>query len=126
MFASRNGHHSIAGYRFLVCALRQRGDAEAWINSVICALTSGDSCLAIFSAKVAHYFVGEEFLPWALGMMPGGPQVPTQIADSWRSLIFELVESFERDQAAGEEVPVLRVHMPDDTKVFGLGDRNSG
>lgn len=126
VFANRNGHYSIAGYRFLTCALRQRRNTEAWVNSIMCALNSGNAYLAILSAKTAHFFVGEEFLPWALGMMPGSPQIPAQIADSWRSLMTELVKSFEQERAASEEIPVLRVHTPDGTKLFHLGKNNVG
>ncbi|MEG3001552.1 MAG: DUF4365 domain-containing protein [Comamonas sp.] len=126
IFAARNGHYSIAGYRFLTCALRQRGDAEAWINSIMCALNAGNTYLAIISAKTAHFFVGEEFLPWALGLMPGSPQIPPQIADSWRSLISELVVLFEQDRTESEEIPVFRCHTPDGTKVFHLDQNNVG
>ncbi|MDF0378697.1 DUF4365 domain-containing protein [Methylophilus sp. YYY-1] len=122
VFANRNGHYLIAGYRFLTCALRQRGDAEAWINSIICALNSGNAHLAILSAKAAHFFVGEEFLPWALGMMPSSPQIPAQMADSWRALITELIESFEQDRTVSEETPILRVHTPNGTQVLHLGN----
>lgn len=123
VFASCNGHYTVAGYRFLTCALRQRGDSEAWINSIICALNSGNAHLAVLSAKTAHFFLGEEFLPWALGMMPGSPQIPAQIADSWRSLMTELVELFDQDRVASEEIPVLRFHTPTGTKVFHLGKK---
>lgn len=126
VLASRDGYYSIAAYRFLTCALKQRGDTEAWVNSIMCALNSGNAYLAILSAKTAHFFVGEEFLPWALGMMPGSPQIPAQIADSWRSLMTELVESFEQDRTGSEEIPVLRIHTPDGTKVFHLGNNNMG
>jgi|GEM_PF-3594022 len=124
VFARRNGHHIIAGYRFLTCALRQRGDTEAWINSIMCALNSGNANLAVVLAKNAHNFVGEEFLPWALGMMPGSPKIPAQIADSWRTLMTELVESFEQDRTRSEEVHVLRVHTLVGTKEFHLGKNN--
>ena len=93
--------------------------------SIMCALNAGDVYLATLSIKAAHFFVGEEFLPWALGMMSGSPQVPVQIADSWRSLMTEIVGELERNRAADEEIPVLRVHMADGTKVFRLGKSNA-
>lgn len=120
VFASRAGHHSIAGYRFLNCALRQRGDAEAWVNALLCAFNSNDNYLAVLTAKVAHFYIGEEFLPRVLGMMPGGPQIPAEIAEAWRSLMIELADSFERDHASSEEAQVLRIHAPDGTQVFHL------
>lgn len=113
VLANRNGHYSIAGYRFLTCALGQRGDTEAWINTLICALRSENTYLAVLSAKAAHFFVGEEFLPWALGMMSASPKIPAQIADSWRVLMSDLVESLEKNRAANEQAPLLRVYTED-------------
>jgi len=124
VFANRAGSYSIAGYRFLTCALRQRGDAETWMNSIVCALNTGNTYLAVLSAKAAHFFLGAEFLPWMLGMMPGSPIIPEQIADSWRSLMTELTKSFEQDRILNEETPVLRVHTLKGTKVFNLGKKN--
>lgn len=125
VFASRYGHHSIAAYRFLTGALRQRGDAEAWTNSIMCALNSGDPYLSVLSAKAAHFFLGEDFLPWILGLMPNSPQIPEPIADSWRSMMTELVESFERDRGSHQEAPVLRIHGSGGTKEFRLGASNA-
>lgn len=126
VFANRYGHHSIAAYRFLTCAFRQRGDAEAWANSIMCALNSGDTYLAVLSAKAAHFFLDEQFLPWILGLMPNSPKIPEPIADIWRSMMTELVESFERDRDAQREAPVLRVHGRGGSKEFRLGARNAG
>ena len=125
IMASRSRNYSIAGYRFLTSALWQREDGETWINAMICALNSGSVNLAILSAKTAYFFMGEEFLPWVLGMMPDSLKIPEQIADSWRSLMTELVESFEQDLRAGEEIPVLRVHTSNGTKEFNLGKSNA-
>jgi tetratricopeptide (TPR) repeat protein len=120
VFASSMGHYSIAAYRFLICALRQRGDAEAWTNSISCAFNAGNTDLVLLSAKTAHFFLGEEFLPWALGMMPDSAQIPEQISDSWRALITDLTESFERDRTSRETAPVLRIHTPGSTREFKL------
>lgn len=126
VFANRCGHHSIAAYRFLTCALRQRGDAEAWTNSIMCALNSGDIQLAVLCAKAAHFYLGEQFLPWILGLTPNSPKIPDPIAESWRSLMTELVESFERDRDAHREAPVLRIHGPEGSKEFHWGSKNAG
>jgi len=126
VFASRYGHHSIAAYRFLTCALRQRGDAEAWTNSILCALNSGNIRLAVLSAKAAHFHLGEQFLPWILGLTLSSPKIPDQIAESWRSLMTELVESFERDRNAHREAPVLRIHGSEGSQEFHWGAKNAG
>jgi tetratricopeptide (TPR) repeat protein len=126
VFANHYGHHSIAAYRFLTCALRQRGDAEAWTNSIMCALNSGDIQLALLSAKAAHFCLDEQFLPWVLGSMPNSPKIPEPIAETWRSMMTELVESFERDRDAHHEAPVLRIHGPSGSKEFHWGSQNAG
>ena len=126
VFASQSGHPSIAGYRFLTCALRQRRDAEAWTNAILCAFNSKNSYLAILAAKAAHFYIGEEFLPWVLGMMPEGPKIPAEIADAWRSLMTALVESFERDHSSSEEAQVLRIHGPNGTREIYLGNNSAG
>ena len=85
VFAASCGQYTVAGYRFLTCALRQRSDAEAWTNAIVCALNSGDVNLFYFSAKVAHFCLGAEFLPWVLGLMPNSPRVPELVSESWKS-----------------------------------------
>jgi len=92
----------------------------------MCALNSGDINLAVLSARAAHFYLGEQFLPWALGLMPNSPKIPEPIAESWRSLMTELVESFERDRDAHREAPVLRIHGPEGSKEFHWGSTNAG
>jgi tetratricopeptide (TPR) repeat protein len=116
VLASQCHANSIAAYRFLTCALKQRGDAEAWTNSVVCALVSGDSHLGFLIAKSAHFYLGERFLSWALGLQQNSPKIPQPIAESWRSLMIEFVRLFELDRATNNEAPVLRIHGPTETK----------
>jgi tetratricopeptide (TPR) repeat protein len=125
VFASRCGHHSIAGYRFLTCALRQRGDGEAWANSIVCALNAGNAYLASLSAKAAHFFLGEQFLPWILGMMPSAPQIPEQVIESWHALMAEIVEQLEHDRAANQSTSLLRFHSSSGTKEFHIRANSS-
>lgn len=123
VFAKNNGHHSIAAYRFLCCALKQRGDAEAWTNTVLSALNANDVYLAVLSAKAAHFFLDEDFLPWIQGSMPNSPIIPDQISESWRSLMSELVDMLENDRPSDENSPTLRIHSAAVTKQFRLGGK---
>lgn len=125
VFARNYGHHAIAAFRFLTCALRQRGDSEAWINAVASALNSGNSYLAVLCAKGAHFFLNENLLPLLLELMPKIPQAPEALNDSWRALMIELIDSFEQDRLSNQVAPVLRLHGRGGTKVFSLGSNNS-
>lgn len=125
VFANRYGHQSLAAYRFLTCALRHRGDAQAWTNAIMCAFSSGNVHLTLLIAKAAHFYLGEQFLPWVLGLMPDGPKIPEPLAESWRAMMTELVESFERDREAHREGLVLRIHGPTGSKEFHWGAQNA-
>lgn len=126
VFANHHGHQSLAAYRFLTCALRQRGDAEAWTNAIMCALSSSEFYLALLSAKAAHFYLGEQFHPWILGLMPDSPKIPEPMAESWRAMTIELVESFERDREPHQEAPVLRIHEPKGRKELHWRSLNAG
>lgn len=60
--ASRFKFFEIALFRFLVCALRQRGDAEAWVNTLICAFNANSLALMPLIAVVAKFYCGDNFL----------------------------------------------------------------
>lgn len=119
VLASRYGHWSIAAYRFLICSLMQRGDAQAWTNAIMCAFNSKDTFLMSLAAKAAHFYLREDFLPWVCGKMPGSPQIPEEMAETWRSIVIEVIKEFEKDEMTRKnKVPILRIHSQEGTLIL--------
>jgi tetratricopeptide (TPR) repeat protein len=121
VFAAQHEQYLVATYRFLTCALRQRKDAETWVNAITCALNSNEIHMALLCAKSAYFYLGEQFLPWILGMMPNGPRIPEPIANIFQEMMIDLVDSFEQERTSHKKPALLRLHTQDGTKEFPWG-----
>ena len=60
--ALTNGHHVLAAYRFLNCAVRQLGDSEAWALAVASAMVAKDAVLMTLTITTGYFFVKERLL----------------------------------------------------------------
>jgi tetratricopeptide (TPR) repeat protein len=60
--ALTNGQNILAAYRFLNCAVRQRGDSEAWALSVASAMRAQEPIFMKLAITVGHFFVKEKLL----------------------------------------------------------------
>jgi tetratricopeptide (TPR) repeat protein len=57
-----NGQNVLATYRFLNCAMRQRGDSEAWALAVGSAMGAHDPVLMTLAITAGYFFVKEKLL----------------------------------------------------------------
>ena len=60
--AHTNGQHVLAAYRFLNCAVRQRGDSEAWALALASAVGAKDAVLMTLTITTGYFFVKEKLL----------------------------------------------------------------
>lgn len=60
--AISNAHPRLAAFRYFHCAMRQRGDSEAWALAMGCAMSSKDEILLSLGAVVGYFYVGERLL----------------------------------------------------------------
>ena len=60
--AISNGHARLAAFRYFHCAMRQRGDSEAWALAMGCAMSANDEVLLSLGAVVGYFYVGERLL----------------------------------------------------------------
>ena len=60
--AISNGHARLAAFRYFHCAMRHRGDSEAWALAMGCAMSAKDEFLLTLGAVVGYFFVGERLL----------------------------------------------------------------
>lgn len=57
-----NGQYVLAAYRFLNCAVRRRGDSEAWALAVGSAMGAKDAVLMTLAITSGYFFVKEKLL----------------------------------------------------------------
>ncbi len=112
-WSSRSGCYLIATYRFLTCAIKQRHDAQAWVNAFACACNAKEITLAICIAHNAYFFLGADFLPWFQGKMPGAPQFSKEMV----TIIEKATQEFERLRPSAKH-PIIRLHTHKGTLIY--------
>lgn len=120
VLASNNNHHSIAMYRFLVCALNQRWDSEAWTNAIMCAINANEHAIAICACRAAYFYIKEDFLPQILGLNENSPAIPDSMKGAWTALMQDLVNSLEQENERQMKGFTLRVHAKEKSHIFHL------
>lgn len=60
--ANISAYPELATYRYLHCAMRQRGDSEAWALAIGCAIAANAPRLMTLGVIVGYFYVGERLL----------------------------------------------------------------
>lgn len=94
-YALISGQPSIAIYRFLTCALRQRGDTEAWSLAIAAAFQAGESQILAMLIETAYFYVGEELLGAVLEAISPPTDTPEELRIEFQENIVELIRSME-------------------------------
>lgn len=113
--ANSNCQRALAAYRYLHCAMRQRGDSEAWALAIGCALAAQDTLLMTLGIVVGYFYVKERLLIDFFKVSQFAGASDTQKEELQR-IIAEIVHSgATRPQAS----PLtLRFFGPEQTNVF--------
>jgi tetratricopeptide (TPR) repeat protein len=94
-YALISGQPNIAIYRFLTCALRQRGDTEAWSLAIAAAFQAGESQILAMLIETAYFYVGEELLGAVLEVISPPTDTPEELRTEFQEKIVELIRSME-------------------------------
>lgn len=117
--AISNGHARLAAYRYFHCAMRQRGDSEAWALAMGCAMSAKDEVLLTLGAVVGYFFVGERLLTdfFKCSQLAGASQ---SSIESFRRQFADLVHSGARRHP--KKSLTVRFLGPDETCEFDVSD----
>jgi tetratricopeptide (TPR) repeat protein len=105
----------IAMYRFLTCALRQRGDVQAWACAITSAIKCHKNSALPYLIEVAYFYVGEGLLEAVLKSFPLADSMPSEKASRFQQQLIGLIRSTEK---AGKDPVTLRIHGASETKTF--------
>jgi tetratricopeptide (TPR) repeat protein len=115
--AISNGHARLAAFRYFHCAMRQRGDSEAWALALGCAMSAKDEVLLSLGVVVGYFYVGERLLTdfFKCSQFAGANQ---SSIESLRRQFADLVYSVaERHQ---KQAVTVRFVGPDATREFSV------
>jgi len=105
----------IAMYRFLTCALRQRGDVQAWACAITSAMKGQQNNALPFLIEVAYFYAGEGLLEAILKSFPLPASMPSEKASKFQQQLIGLIRSTEK---ARKDPVTLRIHGASETRIF--------
>jgi tetratricopeptide (TPR) repeat protein len=104
-----------SAYRYLTCALRQRGDAEAWANAFLSAMQAENSELTALIVDSGYFYVGEELTQATLSIFSlSGANKKT--SDELEQSLVDLIRSATPKHK--DNSLTVRIHAENETKTF--------
>lgn len=114
------GNRSAALHHFLLCAIAQPQDVEAWANAVICALPLGDEMLLLCIMSVAIHHKGAEAYDHLRGELVA-QSAPPEMLEALDEAAMVLLEQSERPSEGGFTLRMLDGDSYHSFTVSGLG-----
>lgn len=116
--ANLSNQQQIASYRYLTCALRNRGDTEAWSRAIASAVRAKQPDILALTIDTAYFYRGEELINSVLKSFVPPEGVSKEAADQFQRELIAMIRSTKKE---GEESAVIRVHGPSQTRQFVVG-----
>lgn len=113
--ANISGQPEIAMYRFLTCALRQRGDVQAWACAITSAMVGQQNNVLPFLIEVAYFYVGEGLLEAILKSFPLPTDMPSDAAAQFQQQLISLIRATEKIK---RDSVTMRIHCARETKIL--------
>lgn len=110
-FSRISNQFEISVYRYLTCALRQRGDAEAWANAFISAVQAEKVELIALIVDCGYFCVGEELVQATLNIysLSGTNR---KKSEELEQLLVSLIRSAKRNK---DKSLTIRIHDEKET-----------
>jgi len=109
IFAKEENYED-AMYGFLICALMNRIDTEAWFNSFITAWNSNNLHLVEPIIQVGYRFNHEEFIALIYDFLDTLPKIPD---DTLLSSLYNFIEEITNREYKNKEKPIVRIFDDD-------------
>jgi len=94
--ANISNQPQLALFRYLTCALRQRGDTQAWANAIAAALQTNEAELAVLILDSAYFHVGEELIEAVLNVFVIPSGLPKEHVVEFQRQLIELIRATAR------------------------------
>lgn len=115
-YALISGQPNIAIYRFLTCALRQRGDTEAWSLAIAAAFQAEESQILAILIETAYFYVGETLLGAVLEAISLPSGTPEELHIEFQEKIVELIRLMENRK---DNSMTFRINGTDINEIVG-------
>jgi len=105
----------LALYRFLTCALRQRGDTQAWACAIAAAFQAKETNVMALLVESAYFYVGEKLIDAVLKafVIPAGLSKDT--ATDFQRQLIELIRSTVK---SADNSLTMWIHNGEHTKII--------
>ena len=108
----------IALYRFLACALKNRGDIQAWACAITSAMKIGQGDVLPLLVETAYSYVGEGLHEAILKSLPLPAGLPSDAGTRFQQHVIALIRATENKS---KESVTMRIHGSSETKIFNAG-----
>ncbi|NCO51322.1 MAG: DUF4365 domain-containing protein [Deltaproteobacteria bacterium] len=103
----------LALYRYLTCALRQRGDTQAWANTIAAAFQINEADLLLLILDSAYFYVGEELVEAVLKALVIPAGLPNETAIEFQRQLIALIRATAK---SADNSVTMRIHGNEGTK----------
>ena len=100
---SKSGDNAEAAFCFILCALVQVWDIEAWVNATTCSFNQGVTHICPLVISTAYFFNGEDYLS---ALYKG---LGDKFDDDVMGRLADLVEELLIGIRDGHEAPTIRI-----------------
>lgn len=114
IFAARSGLPGMALIRHLVCALRQRADAEAWVNALLNAFNANMLTLMPLIAATAKFYCGGDFIR-ELERLISSSDCPHEMKTKFKEAILDMLSKIDDETPDSDKKVTLRVWTRSDS-----------
>lgn len=105
-----SGAFTISMHRYLIAALVQRGDFEAWAHAFASAIQAKHAEMVVVIAEIGIRYCGESFKECVFQIMRGDNRLSSSSVDQLRTMLDEIFAGVAQRQ----QLPaIFRVHQPD-------------
>lgn len=113
--ANISNQSRLALFRFLTCALRQRGDTQAWACAVAAAFNAKETNLFVHILESAYFYIGEELVDAVLKafVIPAG--LPNETAIEFQRQLVALIRATAKSP---DNSVTMRIHNGEGTKII--------
>jgi len=102
-------------FRYLTCALRQRGDTQAWALAFIAAFNAKETDLMVLILDSAYFFVGEKLIDEVLTAFVMPTDLPKETALEIQRQLIALIRATAK---TSDNSLTMRIHGKEGTKII--------
>ena len=113
--ANTSNQPRLALFRFLTCAIRQRGDTQAWACAIATAFNTKETNLVVLIVESAYFYIGEKLVDAVLKAFVIPADLPNETAIEFQRQLIALIRTTAKRP---DNSVTMRIYNGEGTKII--------